>query len=56
MGVEDLRAVCGGARRGYVAGMRGVGECLFVSTHRGVLEVRECVERGLGGMLLCKAM
>lgn len=32
------------------------GECLFVSTDRGVLEARECVERKVGGMLLCRVV
>ena len=54
MGVEELRGVVRGGKVGYVAGMRGVGECLFVSTDRGVLEVRECLEKKTGGLLLCR--
>ena len=56
MGVEELEALCRGEKRGYVRGLRGVGECLFVSTDRGIMEARECVERKLGGMLLCRAL
>ena len=41
---------------GYVKGLRQVGECMFVSTDRGVMELREAVERKLGGMLLCRAL
>lgn len=41
---------------GEVRGVTGVGECLFVSTDRGVLEARECVERKVGGMLLCRVL
>lgn len=53
---EDLEGLCRGERRGYVKGLRGVGECLFVSTDRGIMEIRDCVERRVGGMLLCRAM
>ena len=56
MGVEELRDVAKGVRSGYVEGLRGVGECLFVSTDRGIMEVRECVERGVGGMVLCRVL
>lgn len=56
MGVEGLREIAKGERSGYVKGLRVVGECLYVSTDRGIMEVRECVERGVGGMVLCRAM
>jgi len=56
IGVEGLREIAKGERSGYVKGLRGLGECLYVSTDRGIMEVRECVERGVGGMLLCRAM
>jgi ribosomal protein S8 len=56
MGVDDLRALARGDRKGYVLGVRGVGECMFVSTDRGVMEIRECIERGVGGMVLCRAL
>ena len=55
MGAEQLMAVSKGRTMGMVHGMRQIGECLYVSTDRGIMEVRECVERGLGGMLLCRA-
>ncbi|KAI3319397.1 ribosomal protein S8 [Xylariaceae sp. AK1471] len=32
-----------------------LGECMFVSTDRGTLEIREAVERKIGGLLLCRA-
>ncbi|KAI1743182.1 ribosomal protein S8 [Xylaria scruposa] len=44
--------------RGFDAShQRGLnlGECMFVSTSRGTLEVREAVERKVGGLLLCRA-
>ncbi|KAK6069511.1 37S ribosomal protein S8, mitochondrial [Seiridium cupressi] len=31
-----------------------LGECMYVSTPRGVMEVREAVERKMGGVLLCR--
>lgn len=37
-------------------GLTRPGECLFVSTDRGVLEARECVERKVGGMILCRVV
>ncbi|KAI1198208.1 ribosomal protein S8 [Nemania serpens] len=32
-----------------------IGECLFLSTDRGTLEVREAIDRKVGGLLLCRA-
>ena len=55
-GAEDLGRLARGRRVGYVEGLRQIGECLFVSTDRGVMEVRECMQRGVGGMLLCRAV
>ncbi|KAK1829470.1 ribosomal protein S8 [Podospora conica] len=43
--------------RGFEAGqIRGLdlGETLFVATDRGVLEVREALEKKVGGMVLCR--
>lgn len=54
MGVEELAGVVRGEKVGYVQGMRGVGECVFVTTDRGIMEIRECVDRKTGGMLLCR--
>lgn len=38
---------------GNVSGL-GVGECMFVSTSRGVLEVREALAKKVGGVLMCR--
>ncbi len=54
MPVMDLEGLARGERRGYVKGLRGVGEGMFVSTDRGIMEIRECLERRIGGMLLCR--
>ncbi len=54
--VESLALIVRGRRAGYVDGLTRPGECLFVSTDRGVLEARECVERKVGGMILCRVV
>jgi len=43
--------------RGFEAGMfkgLNLGECMFLSTDRGVLELREALERKVGGLVLCR--
>ncbi|KAL9123489.1 MAG: hypothetical protein Q9217_007076, partial [Psora testacea] len=54
MGMRDLDGLVKGEKKGYVRGLRGVGEGLFISTDRGIMEVRECVGRRLGGLVLCR--
>lgn len=54
MPIRDIEALVRGERRGYVNGLRGIGESMFVTTDRGIMEARECVERRIGGMLLCR--
>lgn len=54
LGVKQLEALARGDQQGYVQGLRGVGESMFVTTDRGIMELRECVERRSGGMLLCR--
>ena len=54
MGFRDLFELSKGNKMGHVRGMRGVGESLYVTTDRGIMELRECVERRTGGMLLCR--
>ncbi|KAI9843973.1 MAG: hypothetical protein M1837_006014 [Sclerophora amabilis] len=56
MDTEGLGRLVRGGDSNYVKGLRTPGECLFVSTDRGILEARECVERKVGGMLLCRAV
>jgi ribosomal protein S8 len=56
MGVDDIAKIARGRRAGYVQGLTRPGECLFVSTDKGIYESRECVERTLGGMLLCRVL
>ncbi|KAH8669524.1 ribosomal protein S8 [Tricladium varicosporioides] len=54
MDVEGLGRLVKGREAGFVRGLTRPGECVFVSTDRGILEARECVERKVGGMLLCR--
>lgn len=54
MGVPELLELTKGNQKGYVKGLRGLGESMFLTTDRGIMEIRECVERKAGGMLLCR--
>lgn len=54
MSVLDLERIAKGEKRGYVKGMRGIGEAMYMTTDRGIMEIRECVERRIGGMALCR--
>ncbi|RKF73143.1 37S ribosomal protein S8, mitochondrial [Golovinomyces cichoracearum] len=56
MNVDGLGQIARGNRYGEVAGMTRTGECIFVSTDKGIKEVRECVQRRIGGMLLCRVV
>jgi len=56
MDVESLGKIVRGRDANYIKGLTKTGECLFVSTDRGVLEARECVEKRIGGMLLCRVL
>ncbi|ORY19846.1 40S ribosomal protein-like protein S8 [Clohesyomyces aquaticus] len=51
---EELGKITRTRQAGFVKGLTTPGECMFVTTDRGILEARECVERRLGGMALCR--
>ncbi len=51
---EDLATITRARKSGYVHGLTHPGECMFMTTDRGILEARECVERSIGGMALCR--
>jgi ribosomal protein S8 len=53
---EDIANIVRGRRAGIVKGLTRPGECMFVSTDKGIWESRECVERKVGGMLLCRVV
>jgi ribosomal protein S8 len=50
----DLGKITRTRESSYVKGLTHPGECMFVTTDRGILEARECVERRMGGMALCR--
>ncbi|KAI9794112.1 MAG: hypothetical protein M1835_006793 [Candelina submexicana] len=54
--VEGLSRIVRGRGAGYVRGLTNPGECIYVSTDRGILEARECVERRIGGLLLTRVL
>lgn len=54
LSVKELERVARGFPSKQVVGLN-VGECLFLSTDRGVLEVREALEKKVGGLVLCSA-
>lgn len=52
--VESLRRIVRGDEAQHVAGLRSPGESLYISTDAGILEARECVEKKMGGLVLCR--
>ncbi|KAL1630742.1 hypothetical protein SLS54_000613 [Diplodia seriata] len=56
LNTEDLGVIVRGYEANQVKGLTRPGECLFVTTDRGVFEARECVEKKLGGMVLCRVL
>ncbi|KAK7519009.1 40S ribosomal protein-like protein S8 [Phyllosticta citricarpa] len=51
---RDLELISKGREAGYVKGLSKTGECLFITTDKGIMEIRECVEKKIGGMVLCR--
>ncbi|KAK3335966.1 ribosomal protein S8 [Cercophora scortea] len=51
--LDELSRVSRGFPAGHLKGLN-LGECMFLSTDRGVLEVREALERKVGGLVLCR--
>ncbi len=51
--LEELEAIARGFRRGQVKGLN-TGETLYISTDKGVLEIREALNKRTGGMVLCR--
>ena len=52
--VQSLRQVLRGERSDYVDGLRSPGESLYLTTDVGLMESRECVEKKVGGLVLCR--
>lgn len=53
MQLDGLRKIARGFESGYVDGLK-MGECMFVSTDKGVLEIREALEKQIGGLVLAR--
>lgn len=51
--LKTLEKVARGYESGQLKGLN-LGETMFVSTDRGVLEVREALEKRVGGLVLCR--
>ncbi|PQE22980.1 30S ribosomal S8 protein [Rutstroemia sp. NJR-2017a BBW] len=56
MDVDGLSNIIRGRDANYIKGLTKPGECMFVTTSSGILEARECVEKRVGGMLLCRVL
>lgn len=54
LGISELKKIVRGETAGQVRGLRSPGECIFLSTDLGLLEARECVEKHVGGLALCR--
>ena len=52
--VPGMERLIKGEKVGYTKGLRGIGEAMYATTDQGIMEVRECVNRRMGGMLLCR--
>ncbi|KAL7275784.1 hypothetical protein RUND412_001263 [Rhizina undulata] len=53
MGVQGLEKLVQGNNHDYVQGLQP-GEVMFLCSDRGVFELREAIERRIGGQLLCR--
>ncbi|KAF2501365.1 ribosomal protein S8 [Lophium mytilinum] len=53
---DDLAKITRGRESAFVKGLTKTGECMFVTTDKGIMEARECVEKKLGGMVLCRVI
>jgi ribosomal protein S8 len=51
---RDLGRVVRGHQAGEVKPLTQIGEIMAVSTDKGIMEARECAERRIGGMPLCR--
>jgi ribosomal protein S8 len=50
----DFSKVIRGQEAGEVKGLRQIGEIMVVSTDKGIMEARECVDRRIGGQPLMR--
>jgi len=52
----ELLKITRGMRAGTLEGLKNPGECIFLRTDQGLMEARECVDRRLGGQLMCRVL
>ncbi|KAG0240039.1 30S ribosomal protein S8 [Mortierella sp. GBAus27b] len=55
MKVQELQALAAGNRAQFIKGLQP-GEIAILTTNYGVLELREALEKGAGGEVLCRAI
>ncbi|KAJ4397517.1 hypothetical protein N0V93_001748 [Gnomoniopsis smithogilvyi] len=48
-----LQRIARGFESGYVDGLK-MGECMFLATDKGVLEIREALDKKVGGLVMCR--
>lgn len=53
LNLPGLQRVARGFDASYVRGLK-LGETMFVATDKGVLEIREAIEKHVGGLILCR--
>ncbi|KAI3401196.1 hypothetical protein diail_11901 [Diaporthe ilicicola] len=53
MKLPGLRRIARGFESGYIDGLK-MGECMFVATDKGVLEIREALAKETGGLVLAR--
>lgn len=51
--LPGLQRIARGFESGYVDGLK-MGECMFIGTDQGILEVREALDKQVGGMVLAR--
>lgn len=55
IGHADIERLIRGEDAAHVKGLTRIGECMFLTTDQGIMEARECAQRKIGGMVLCRA-
>lgn len=48
-----LQRIARGFESGYVDGLK-MGECMFIATDKGVLEIREALDKKIGGLVIAR--
>lgn len=51
--LPELQRIARGFESGYIDGLK-MGECMFVATDKGVLEIREALDKRVGGLVIAR--